>query len=559
MPDAPREIVTLPLEHLYLDTANPRFASVGNSQEVAIQQLFDSSKILELATEILKLGYFDNEQPIVLVQNGKHIVLEGNRRVCCLKALNNTQLAPALYREKMEQLVNRYATEAASLPTKIRVLLVSTRADASPHIARLHTKTPKEKWTTDQQANFYYNLHLEGTPIHQLLSNNKSRVTQLLKMATMRKLIGNIEFEDSTLHDYAAGSALQMSRLEYAYKIPEVQELIGIEFTDYGFVRLRGQSDTQPDPENVAKQLSELHIDRFARLIRAFKEKSLNTRSPELKKGTKEYFDFLDLIKGTQPAATWPESDEQSFGDNDDTAPGFSPSPTGENPSSDSTTNNEGAIEEEQPTPTPKPNRTDTLKKLPFQGVDFKKLPVNLQDRYRELASLNVEIFPITAACFLRSVLETQIKAVSRRYLEEQIQKEKNHILDMERKYESDIKQLEESLGKEATHTNIRQQLAEQHEDYKKASSRVETLKLLLRSGQLDKYFMICCYERYRDIKSLRSSLERIKSGNAQTSGSISWFNMALHNHEFTATKNDIHAAWRLVSPILRHLIDSNY
>ena len=31
---------------------------------------------------------------------------------------------------------------------------------------------------------------------------------------------------------------------------------------------------------------------------------------------------------------------------------------------------------------------------------------------------------------------------------------------------------------------------------------------------------------------------------------------MALHNHEFTTTKDEIHEAWQLVNPIIRHLID---
>ena len=80
------QLKTLTLEELTLDTINPRFVDEQDGQEQTIKHLFDTAKIVELATNILKQGYFENEIPIVLAQNQKYIVLEGNRRVCCLKA-----------------------------------------------------------------------------------------------------------------------------------------------------------------------------------------------------------------------------------------------------------------------------------------------------------------------------------------------------------------------------------------------------------------------------------------------------------------------------------------
>lgn len=138
------KLETLALEALTLDTINPRFVDEQGGQKQTIKHLFDTAKIVELATEILKLGYFENEVPIVLVENHKYIVLEGNRRVCCLKALNNPTLAPTEYRNEIDQLLVRYEPEAQNLPNSIRALLVHTRAEAAPHIARLHTKRRKK-------------------------------------------------------------------------------------------------------------------------------------------------------------------------------------------------------------------------------------------------------------------------------------------------------------------------------------------------------------------------------------------------------------------------------
>ena len=50
--------------------------------------------------------------------------------------------------------------------------------------------------------------------------------------------------------------------------------------------------------------------------------------------------------------------------------------------------------------------------------------------------------------------------------------------------------------------------------------------------------------------------MTKIASTDASTPGSIIWFNMALHNYEFSTTKDEVHSAWQLISPIIRHLID---
>lgn len=50
------KLETLPLEALTLDTINPRFVDEQDGEEATIKHLFDTAKVLELATDILKLG-----------------------------------------------------------------------------------------------------------------------------------------------------------------------------------------------------------------------------------------------------------------------------------------------------------------------------------------------------------------------------------------------------------------------------------------------------------------------------------------------------------------------
>lgn len=556
------ELQTLALEALTLDTINPRFVDEQDGPEQTIKHLFDTAKIVELATEILKLGYFENEVPIVLAENDKYIVLEGNRRVCCLKTLNDPTLAPTEYRNEIAQLLIRYATEAQNLPNSIRALLVHERAEAAPHIARLHTKTTKEKWTTDQQATFYYNQYLRGTKISTVLAADEKRGVRLMKMAVMRRLITSIPYKDDELRRYAASSDLKMSTLEYAYGKTEIQKAFGIEFTEFGLVRQRGSTEAYPKPEEVATSLSINQINAIEYIIGEFKAKKLNTRSPRLKSKDPQFQALIDTLKHLQPSTpnkththdTNEGSDEASNHD-------IHPNPVDTQPHTPDAEDNAGEPTDNTRRRPSQPPRPSSLNQLPFEGVDYDKLTVNLRERYWELSRLNISQQPIAAACLMRSVLECQIKASSRSYLTHQLEEAKDRFRQVKDSHTTDIEayrsEFETMNGKQPTDEDLNKYLKSIDSEYSKLMSRIKKLESLSRSGQLDEYFRVCCVDRFDSNRTLKSSLNKIANSNTQAPGTITWFNMALHNHEFTTSKEEIHEAWRLVSPIIRHLIDT--
>lgn len=393
------QLKTLTLEELTLDTINPRFVDEQDGQEQTIKHLFDTAKIVELATNILKQGYFENEIPIVLAQNQKYIVLEGNRRVCCLKALNNPRLTPTKYTNKISQLLTRYELEAQNLPKSIRVLVVNTREEAAPHIARLHTKTTKEKWTLDQQATFYYNQYLQGTKISTILASDENRVVRLMKMAAMRRLITSIPYNNDELKHYAASSDLKMSMLEYAYDKAEIQEAFGIEFTEFGLVREQGSAEVYPKPEEVATRLSTNHIDAIEYIIKEFKAKRLNTRSPRLKTRDPQYQALITTLKHLQdhtPNETYTHDTNEDPNETFDYDTHSNPAET--QPEISNPEHNARKTTENTEPPSRRPRKPSSSNQLPFQGVNYNKLPVNLRTRYWELESLNIDRQPITAA-----------------------------------------------------------------------------------------------------------------------------------------------------------------
>jgi hypothetical protein len=555
------QLKTLTLEELTLDTINPRFVDEQDGQEQTIKHLFDTAKIVELATNILKQGYFENEIPIVLAQNQKYIVLEGNRRVCCLKALNNPHLTPTKYTNKISQLLTRYELEAQNLPKSIRVLVVNTREEAAPHIARLHTKTTKEKWTLDQQATFYYNQYLQGTKISTILASDENRVVRLMKMAAMRRLITSIPYNNDELKHYAASSDLKMSMLEYAYDKAEIQEAFGIEFTEFGLVREQGSAEVYPKPEEVATRLSTNHIDAIEYIIKEFKAKRLNTRSPRLKTRDPQYQALITTLKHLQdhtPNETYTHDTNEDPNETFDYDTHSNPAET--QPEISNPEHNARKTTENTEPPSRRPRKPSSSNQLPFQGVNYNKLPVNLRTRYWELESLNIDRQPITAACLMRSVLECQIKLSSRNYLTQQISEIKSFLQTIRANKITIIQawrsNYEADHGNDPSEQEEHRFLLSEDKDYSKHSKQLEKLEALKKSGQLDGYFRICCLERFGSNRTLRSIMTKIASTDASTPGSIIWFNMALHNYEFSTTKDEVHSAWQLISPIIRHLID---
>lgn len=89
------DIVRLPLNQLYFDPQNPRFARYFGSQEQPesdiIERMVKNENVQELMGSIGEQGYFAGEPLLVAQDTAKsgYIVVEGNRRLAALKLLNN--------------------------------------------------------------------------------------------------------------------------------------------------------------------------------------------------------------------------------------------------------------------------------------------------------------------------------------------------------------------------------------------------------------------------------------------------------------------------------------
>ncbi len=75
-----------PIDDLYLDQYNIRTPISSEDQNALIQDMFANEDAFEIVRSYVQNDVFPDEFPIVTKEDGKLIMLEGNRRLAALKA-----------------------------------------------------------------------------------------------------------------------------------------------------------------------------------------------------------------------------------------------------------------------------------------------------------------------------------------------------------------------------------------------------------------------------------------------------------------------------------------
>jgi len=90
---------------LYLDQQNIRTPISEEDQNALIRDMFANEDAFEIVRSYVQNDVFPDEFPICIKENGKRIIIEGNRRLAALKALNEPDIIPA-WRNRIKALRN---------------------------------------------------------------------------------------------------------------------------------------------------------------------------------------------------------------------------------------------------------------------------------------------------------------------------------------------------------------------------------------------------------------------------------------------------------------------
>lgn len=174
------EDIELNVLDLYLDTDNPRHEPIKDRNSI-ISHLVKHEKVKTLAKDISERGVSPLELSGVIVNDqGNHIVVEGNRRICALLLLNDPALAP----EGEKSYFDSLSKGNILIPQKIKCIKFSDRDEAKTWIELRHNGAQGGagllSWDANQKARFF----------------NASENTLALKLLDYAALKGLISEED---------------------------------------------------------------------------------------------------------------------------------------------------------------------------------------------------------------------------------------------------------------------------------------------------------------------------------------------------------------------------
>jgi len=411
MPYEPFPIVDVPVEELHLDRNNFRIEDVLPSESSAITYLFAEHDILGLARQILIEGYVDNELPLAVREDGRYVVLEGNRRATALKALLNPAIAPGQGRVDLENLIRRHEIEAESIPTTVRVMVAPNRLSTRMLLARLHIGQSKSGWGRDAQARFVIAQLESGMSIGDIRKElpGVKNAAGYVRQYYVRQMLREANFSDPALIEFASGPKLKMTSFEYAYGNPEIQRVLGLTFDKEGLVK--------------SGPTTAIQVEALERLVGLFASNELNTRKFPKRNSDSYDADMSVLVAKLVDGEKGPVHEErprsavletvhdQSAGEGSDDA-GHSESRANGVPASAVIGEHSQGSRSSAPSAAGSargPNSPDVLKSL-HVTLNYAHAPAGLRKRLQELRSLDLATYPIAAVMLMRSVVEASIK-----------------------------------------------------------------------------------------------------------------------------------------------------
>jgi hypothetical protein len=222
---------------ILLDIKNIRIPTLYTAQDAVLQDLFSNEDTFSLVKSIVQNGLFPDEFPILIKENGKLIVIEGNRRIAALKALDDPNRVP-FFKDKIKALKNPKIQ-------KVRAVLAPNRDKATSLIANKHTINFLRPWKPLRQAYFYKSQLDNGKTIIELKQEYPEHdITKFIKMLEAHHLAKSITYDNDAVtllvHDERK---FPITNLERMYEDTYVSDYLGLSFDKNGKIKGNVRAD----------------------------------------------------------------------------------------------------------------------------------------------------------------------------------------------------------------------------------------------------------------------------------------------------------------------------
>lgn len=173
-------------QDLAFDRANPRLVGYGiqpnTSDEEVIKTLWVEMAVDEVAMSIAASGFWPQEPLIVALEQGRWVVIEGNRRLAAVRVLTEPALATELGTNLGSNLSEAVLATLEELP-----VIKSTREDSWRYLGFRHVNGPA-RWGSYAKAEYIRKVRLEyDVPLADIARTigDRHRTVQRLYRALM--------------------------------------------------------------------------------------------------------------------------------------------------------------------------------------------------------------------------------------------------------------------------------------------------------------------------------------------------------------------------------------
>lgn len=525
---APRKVDVMKLR---LDPRNVRLELADEAPESDIvNDLFVNEKAFSLVEGIVKVGLLTHEVPIVLKRDKHLYVVEGNRRIAALKAIQNPYLAPS-HLARINKLLEGF-TLRDSL-RRIDVKEAPSQDDADQLIAALHTGNQRVAWSPSRQAAFFQAQLDGGRSVEELFSLYPTvDVKKFVARSQILNLFRNVDYADPTFKDFIRGRRFPVSTLARLYDNDKFLDLVGIQVNNAdGTVQLNtgpirfakiaetivsGITSKDPEVRLDTRTLNSTKSDTYRNLMDSLRD--------IMNEDVEEEPDSAEPIgtsptDGTTSSFSGPGTQHSGTGQR---STGSKPEDSGAPPSEQSPQASTISSGESSETPSgAKPKRQSRYLETDEFTVAA-AYPRAIHQIFGELSTLNVDKFPNATLDLIRTFLEKTIKAFA-------ISKGE------------DIRaSLNSGLGASA------------HAAGNAGGSG--TVVRFVQLGEcllwLEKYF------QSNGSTSLKQVVVKVRSGKvADYTSSVDHMNAINHNHDVFATPSDVRECWSVMQSILRAIL----
>ena len=150
------QIKLIKVSDLEFDRENPRLIEFNvnekTTEEEVIQILWEAMDVREVMMSIASSGFFPHEPLIVTKEEGKNVVIEGNRRLAAVKILQRPNIAES-YAPNISEILKGAKAAPSELPT-----ISGSREQAWQYLGFKHVNGPA-KWSSYAKSQYVATVH----------------------------------------------------------------------------------------------------------------------------------------------------------------------------------------------------------------------------------------------------------------------------------------------------------------------------------------------------------------------------------------------------------------